>query len=78
MKAMLFITTDISPFKSSFEDVAHIPHELVQRFLGGLDSLSQLIRVDTDSFPATGAREIKVILYPSDLLVEFLAAHRAS
>ncbi|NNM70191.1 MAG: hypothetical protein HKM00_09570 [Gallionella sp.] len=58
-------------------DIAQTSHEVVQGFLGGLDSLSQLVRLDSDNASTPGAGEFRVVLQPSDLLVEFLTAARA-
>lgn len=55
-------------------DIAQTSHEVVQGFLGGLNSLSQLVRIDRDRSTAARAGEHWVVFQPSDLLVEFLLA----
>nr|WP_025041007.1 hypothetical protein [Nitrosospira briensis] len=48
-----------------------LPLEIVQRFL---DSGTELCSVHSEGFVAGGANKLLILLQPSDLLVEFLAA----
>lgn len=71
------ISCDASPMNGAIGSLKNIakrsPH-LVQSFLDGLNSTAQLCRVDDDIFPATGTDKYRVVLQPSDLLADFLAA----
>lgn len=62
---------------NSLSEVAKTSREVVQRFLDGLDSLSHLVCVYSDVVVAPRAGESRIVLQPSDLLVEFLLAARA-
>ena len=61
----------------SLSELAEHRTEVVQRFLDGIDSFSELVRIDAESLPALGAGQLRIALQPSDRLVEFLAAVRA-
>lgn len=70
---------DSRPFEAalaSLAKAADLSRETVQRFLGGLDCTAQIGRIDGDGDFALRADECWIVLQPSDLLVEFLAAFR--
>jgi hypothetical protein len=76
-KLTVKIACDTRPLEvalASLSDLANGFDEVVNRFLGGLDSHAQLVRVDEDVGAATGANEVRITLQPSDLLCDFLAA----
>ncbi|HEX7720144.1 MAG TPA: hypothetical protein VF389_10080 [Woeseiaceae bacterium] len=50
--------------------------ELVLAFLNGVDSATELVRIEPDELSAPRAGECLTVLYPSDELAEFLAAAR--
>lgn len=54
--------------------VAKTSPEVVLRFLNGLESGSDLVRVENIYFAAPGASHSLLILYPSKLLLDFFAA----
>ncbi len=58
---------------ASLTEIAKASPQIIQRFLDGLDSASQLVRVDSDAALAARASERWIKLQPSDLLIEFLA-----
>lgn len=58
--------------------VAKRDPEAVRVFLGGLQSPSELVRFDNESFAAAGASHSFLVLYPSKLLLDFFAATFAS
>lgn len=68
---------DPSPLEAalnSLSEIAELSPEIVQRFFCRLDSASQLVRIDSDDVLASGASNLRVVLQPSDLFVEFLSA----
>lgn len=74
------ISCDSLPLEAalaSLTDLANGSDEVVNRFLSGLDSQAQLVRVDGDVVTGSSANEVRVILQPSDLLCNFLATHAA-
>lgn len=76
----LTLHTDITPLTAALDLLAEVAQgsgEVVQRFLDGLDSTAQLVRIDVDVGPAAWTRNDRIVFQPSDLLVEFLAAARA-
>lgn len=80
MRAPIVLRIDTAPLDAalaSLSEVAQTSSEVVQRFLDGLDSASQLVGLDSDDVLATGAGDLWVVFQPSDLLVEFLLAARA-
>ena len=56
------------------KQLAEVSPEIVRSFLSGLDSLAQLCCVNSHIPLALGAGELRVLLQPSDLLRDFLAA----
>lgn len=75
--AKITIQADAAPLLAAMQllaEFAQHSREVVQGFLGGLDSLSQLVRLDSDNASTPGAGECWVVFQPSDLLVEFLLA----
>lgn len=73
----LELECDSAPFQAAVASLAELgktSREVVQGFLGGLDSLAQLVRIDEDVVSAAGALECRIVLQPSDLFVEFLSA----
>lgn len=48
--------------------------EVCEHFLGGLNSLTELCRIDVDGAPASAAGDIRVSFQPSDRLRDFLLA----
>ncbi|CCD28661.1 Conserved hypothetical protein [Candidatus Glomeribacter gigasporarum BEG34] len=58
----------------SLEQLAAQFPKNVRRFLGGLDTPSQLIRIDSDRSLAIGEGEFRLVLKPSDDLRMFLSA----
>lgn len=71
------IEANIQPLKDallSLENISKTSPEIFHRFFCGLDSLSQLVRIDRDRSTAARAGEHWVVFQPSDLLVEFLLA----
>ena len=62
---------------TSLEHALEFSPDIVQSFLSGIDSMSQLIRVDTCHCAASGASEVRVSFEPTDLLTDFLAAFSA-
>ncbi len=71
---------DTGPFDAaiaSLEHVLELAPQVVDRFLSGLDCASQLCRIDAGDGLALGAGEFRIVLQPSDLLRDFLAASLA-
>src|SRR5260364_215350 len=58
----------------SLEQLAAQFPKNVRRFLGGLDTPSQLIRIDSDRSLAIGEGEFRLVLKPSDDVRMFLSA----
>lgn len=76
-KIDLTISADMSEFSAALELLKQrleLAPEVVERFLNGVDSLSQLCSVDAGDSPAAGAGELRIMLQPSDCFREFLAA----
>lgn len=73
----LNIQCDDEPLKAALNSLSKLPKEVIQGFLNELDSGAQLLLVHSEGFPTVKASEVRVILQPSDLLLEFLAAMRA-
>jgi len=79
-KAHCTVTLNSEPIKSALRSLEHIfelAPEVVQGFLNGIDSLSQLVRIHRDDRPTGGAGEVRISLEPADLLADFLAAFPA-
>ena len=75
------IKADTSQFTEALAllaEIAQSSHEVVDGFLRSLDSLSQLVRLDGDFPVASGTGDYRIAFKPSDLLVEFMTATRAS
>ena len=71
------IGADTAPLQAalaSLEAVFKTSPEICQHFLGGLDTLVELCRVDGEGGAAAGTGDIRVIFQPSDRLRDFLLA----
>ena len=76
----LKIQCDDQPFQAalrSLEELQQSFPELVKRFLGRINSSSQLVRINADGGAAATTGDLRVTFQPSDLLLDFLAAARA-
>lgn len=69
-------TASMDAALASLAELAQTRRKVVQAFLDGIDSASQLCRVDLDGLSAPFAGEMRVALQPSDLLRDFLLAAR--
>lgn len=74
---LIQILCDSSAIDAAIAELAKTRQGLVQTFLDGVDVSTQLVRVDCDKRFAATAGECRILLQPSDLLVEFLLASRA-
>ncbi|MHB0926913.1 MAG: hypothetical protein ACYC1F_10455 [Gallionellaceae bacterium] len=54
--------------------VAKRSPDSVRAFLDGLESTSELVRIDNESFAAAGASHSFLVFYPSKRLLDFFAA----
>jgi hypothetical protein len=75
------MTADASAFQGAIAEASQFSEvfaELAQGHLDSPDFLSKLVRFESDRFSAMGAGECRILVYPSDLLLRFLAAIRAS
>jgi hypothetical protein len=73
------IQCDDRPFQAamrSLKELRQSSPELVERFLDGIDSSSQLVCIDTDGSAAAATGDLWVTFQPSNLLLDFLAAAR--
>lgn len=52
--------------------------KIIEGFLGGINSLSEIVSFNTDNSPTSSAGDVRVLLEPSDSFGELLAALRAS
>ncbi|MGG6461427.1 hypothetical protein [Solilutibacter silvestris] len=71
------IVADASSLESAFEGISNAPIEVLDRFISGIKSLDELIRIDRDDLTTTAANELRIRLKPSDRFIEFLATLRA-
>ncbi|MBW9336223.1 hypothetical protein FEE59_22150 [Herbaspirillum sp. RU 5E] len=70
------VVVDLAPIKqaiSSLEHAFELAPQVVQSFLNGVHSSSQIICIHRDDCAASGAGEIRVVLKPSDFLADFLS-----
>ena len=58
--------------------IAQQTPDTVRAFLERLDSTSELVRIDNESFAAAGASHSFLVLYPSKPLLDFFSATFAS
>ena len=76
--ATLRLTCEQSPelvrSMASLAKLAERSPKCVQRFFRSRKSFAKAIRIDEDLLPASVADEMRVVLQPSDRLVQFLAA----
>jgi hypothetical protein len=74
------VALNSEPFRlaiASLEHAFQFSPEVVQRFLSGIDSASQLVCIHSGHSSASGAGEVRVSLEPTDLLADFLATFSA-
>ena len=75
--AEIKLGADTAPLQAalaSLEAVFKASPEICQHFLGGLNTLVELCRVDGEGGAAAGTGDIQVIFQPSDRLRDFLLA----
>jgi len=80
-KSTITIDADASPFLSALKSVSefgNVSLEIVQPFIGLIESGTQPFRLELDGSTATGTGNLRVIFQPSHSLLEFVTALRAS
>lgn len=65
------------PAARSLANFAQRSPEIVERFLDSLDSFEELFRVHVDDRSAPRTGELRIVLEPTDRLVNFLATSGA-
>ena len=76
----LKITCDASEFNRAIQTVNRLGEfspEVVNLFLNGIESVSELVSLNCDDGSATGTRQIRILFQPSDSLRDLVAALRA-
>lgn len=77
----LSIETDASPLQATLgellEQAADLPLEIRNGLVRRFESIAQTFRVDLDNSAAAGAGNLRVVLQPSDALLELVGALRA-
>lgn len=65
---------DLDAALAAFAETVERCPEVVESFLGSLDSPRELVSVHVDRGTTAGAQQVRIRLEPSDRLLEFLAA----
>lgn len=65
-----------SALDEALSELASAPREFLQRFVDRPHLVAKLFRIDSDLLAASAANEMRIVLQPSERLLELVAALR--